>query len=537
MPPSKPERDPRKRRLLRVGRVAAVYLAASWLLIEVSTTVFPMLQLPDWAPTLVLVLAALGLIPALVLAWYYQPPVDEAEPAPVTRAVPDAAPGPEPVNKPQPEPTAAPAPPRSSVAVLPFADMSPEKDQEYFGDGIAEEILNVLAKADRLRVPARTSSFAFKGKNVDVREIGQTLGVAAVLEGSIRKSGNRVRVTAQLIEVESGYHLWSERYDRELNDVFEIQDDIAHAIGEALDVRLAGDAVRAPTQDMRAYDYYLRGRQHFNRMRRTEMPRAREMFERAIEVDPEYALAYAGLADTCSLLHIYWDKNPENVRCADEASARAVELDPRAAETHTSRGFVLSLQNDWEAAAAEFERAIALDPHLFEAEYLYGRSCWAAGRLDEAAKHFRRASELRPEDYNAAALLHSVYIGLERTADAMRTGERALTIIERHLTLNPDDARALYLGANRLIERNLPGDRDLARQWWERAVALDPEDGVLHYNVACGYALAGERDKAFEHLFRAVDLGWAHPQWLLNDGDLVTLRDDPRFGQLLASIS
>ncbi|MGH7583669.1 MAG: protein kinase domain-containing protein, partial [Gemmatimonadales bacterium] len=227
-------------------------------------------------------------------------------------------------------PVGQPAGAVKSIAVLPFVNMSADPENEYFTDGIAEEIINALSKIQSLRVASRTSAFTFKGKNEDIGEIGRKLKVATVLEGSVRKAGNKLRVTAQLVNVVDGYHLWSERYDRQLEDVFEIQDEIAGNIVRALRVVLSDEEKRAiekaPTENVEAYDYYLRGRQFFHQFRRAGIQFARRMFERAIETDPRFALAYAGIADSCSFLYMYWDGSNSNLESADSASRKALEL-------------------------------------------------------------------------------------------------------------------------------------------------------------------------------------------------------------------
>src|SRR5438552_8628390 len=252
-----------------------------------------------------------------------------------------------PAKEPLASSTALPDVREKSIAVLPFENLSNDPENEFFSDGIAEEIINALTKIKALRVAARTSSFAFKGKNEHIGEIGRKLKVHTVLEGSVRKAGNRLRVTAQLVNAANGYHLWSERYDRQLEDVFAIQDEIAENIVRALRVVLGEEEKRAiekaPTDNVQAYEYYLRGRQFFHRMRRTALQYARRMFDRAIEIDPNFARAYAGIADCCSFLYMYWDGSKANLEAADASRQRALELDPTRAETHTSRGIALTL--------------------------------------------------------------------------------------------------------------------------------------------------------------------------------------------------
>ncbi|HMA20616.1 MAG TPA: protein kinase, partial [Gemmatimonadaceae bacterium] len=246
-----------------------------------------------------------------------------------------------------------------SVAVLPFISQSADPEGEYFADGVAEEIINALSKIKALKVSSRTSSFSFKGKNEDIREIGRKLQVGTVLEGSVRKSGKRLRVTAQLVNATDNSQLWAERYDRELEDVFEIQDEIASSIVAALRVVLTEDEKKAieqvPTANVEAYEFYLRGRQFFHQHRRRGHEFARQMFERAIELDPGYALAHAGVADCCSFLYQYFDASPQNLRRAESASKRALELAPQLAEAHASRGLAVSLTGKFEEAEAEFQ--------------------------------------------------------------------------------------------------------------------------------------------------------------------------------------
>jgi TolB-like protein/Flp pilus assembly protein TadD len=417
-----------------------------------------------------------------------------------------------------------------SIAVLPFVNMSADPENEYFTDGVAEEIINALSKIQSLRVAARTSSFAFKGKSKDIGEIGATLKVATILEGSVRKAGNTLRVTAQLVNVSDGYHLWSERYDRQLADVFAIQDEIAENIVRALRVVLSEEEKRAieaaPTTDIEAYDYYLRGRQFFHQFRRTGIQFARRMYERAMEIDPSYALAYAGAADCCSFLYMYWDASKANLDGADSYSQKALELGPELAEAHASRGFAVSLSKRYDEARREFETAIRLNPKLYEAHYLYARACMQEGKLEEAVRRYGDAARVRPEDYQALLLTQAPLMGLGRTADAHEAVRRGLQVAEKHLELNPDDARALYLGASALV---ILGNRDRGLEWARRALAIDPEDSGVLYNVACTYAILGMTDDAIICLEKAVQNGFGHKEWLENDSDLNVVRADPRF--------
>ena len=425
------------------------------------------------------------------------------------------------------------ATPVKSVAVLPFVNMSADPENEYFTDGIAEEIINALTRIQNLRVASRTSSFAFKGKNEDIGGIGRQLKVGTVLEGSVRKAGNMLRVTAQLVNVADGYHLWSERYDRKLEDVFAIQDEIASSIVTALRLVLSEDEKRAieqaPVADLKAYDYYLRGRQFFHQFRRTGIQFARRMFERAMEADPNYVPAYAGAADCCSFLYMYWDASKANLDGADSYSHQALEIDPSRAEAHASRGLALSLSKQYEESEREFEEAIRLNPNLFEGHYFYARALNQQGKYEGAVEQYREASRVRPDDYQSAYLISSPLRHLGRHEEAEASIRAASVAFERHLELNPDDARALCLGAAGLMSL---GQQEKALEWAQRAYALDPEDSGVLYNVACVYSLGGRFHDAMSCLEQAVKNGFGHREWLENDTDLDPLRNEPRFKAL-----
>ncbi|HXG69189.1 MAG TPA: tetratricopeptide repeat protein, partial [Gemmatimonadaceae bacterium] len=385
-------------------------------------------------------------------------------------------------------------------------------------------------KIQSLRVASRTSSFAFKGKNEDISDIGHKLKVSTVLEGSVRKMGNRLRITAQLLNVADGYQLWSERYDRELEDVFAIQDDISQAIVKALRVILTEGEKKAiekaRTVNVQAYDFYLRGRQYFHQWRRKSVEYARQMFNRAIEIDPDYALAYAGVADSCSLLYTYWDAREFNLRQAEIASSKALELEPDLAEAHVARGIAVSLTKKFDEAEKEFETAMRLDPKLYEAAYFYARGLKSQGRNAEAAKMFERASMLRPEDFLAPHFLAAVLDDMGLKAEAEAALKRSFKLVEERLEMNPDDARATNLGAVMLVKA---GDRDRALDYIRRSLAIDPEDSGILYNTACAYSLLGMSEEALASLETAVDKGFGHKEWLEHDSDLDQIRESPRF--------
>jgi serine/threonine protein kinase/Flp pilus assembly protein TadD len=424
-----------------------------------------------------------------------------------------------------------------SVAVLPFINMSNDPDNEYFADGMAEEIINALSKIQSLRVASRMQSFPLKGKNEDVAEVGRKLHVSTVLDGSVRRIGNRLRITAQLVNVADGYQLWTERYDREMEDVFAIQDDISQAIVTALRVILTEGEKKAigkaRVANVQAYDFYLRGRQYFHQLSRKNLEYAKQMFNRAIQIDPDYAIAHAGVADSCSILYMYFDAREFNLKQADSASLKALELDPELAESHAARGLAVSLSKRWEEAAQEFETAMRLDPKLYEAPYFYGRARMAQGRAEDSLKLFERASTLRPEDYQAPILLAQAYDSLGDKANAESWYRRGVQILGERMELNPDDTRALILGGVSLARL---GERERALDMANRALSVDPDDSALLYNVACVYASLNEKERAIETLERAVDRGFGQREWIETDPDLTPLRGTPRYEAILKAM-
>jgi len=430
-----------------------------------------------------------------------------------------------------PQPTVAAA---KSVAVLPFVNVSTDPENEYFADGMAEEIINALSKIQTLRVASRIVSFALKGKNEDLGEVGRKLHVSTVLDGTVRKMGNRLRITAQLVNVADGYQLWSERYDREMEDIFAIQDEISQAIVKALRVILSEDekkAIEKPrTVNLQAYEFYLRGRQFFHQLRRKSLEHARQMFNRAIEIDPDYALAYAGVADCCSLLYTYFDARESHLRQADLASRRALELEPELAEAHNARGIALSLSSEFDEAEEHFEVAMRLDPKLYEAPYFYGRARKSQGRFAEAAKLFERAAAVRPEDFQAPHFLAACYESLGMRAESQAVDRRVVKLVEERLDLNPDDARACNLAALTLARL---GEPERALEFARRSLEIDPNDPVLLYNVACTYSMLGSADEALSCLERAIDGGFGHKEWIENDSDFDSIRETPRFKAIL----
>ncbi len=424
---------------------------------------------------------------------------------------------------------------KASIAVLPFQDMSPSGDQEYLCDGIAEEILRALGRIPELRVTSRTSSFQFKNQKSDIRDIGLRLNVENVLEGSVRKAGERVRISAQLVSVDNGYRLWNERYDREMQDIFAVEDEIAEQIAEALKVKLIDEPVsgnyRNAPKVPESYELYLQGRRFFHQHRKKSLEIAIQAFTDAIEADPTFARAYAGIADCHSFLSLYFGKGEEAVTAADEASAKALEMQPDLADAHCSRGLALFLRKDYEGAEEHMRKAIELDPKIYESHYIFGRISFSRGQMDKAARHFRDACRIVPEAYDSWYLLGMCYRNLGEMNKARRADRECIEAVFRRVRSNPDDTRALTMGASILVAL---GEPERALEWTERALAFDPEEPIIQYNSACAFVNLKLYDKALSCLEQAVGQSSLSRDWVRNDPDLDPLRKDPRFIALLA---
>lgn len=425
----------------------------------------------------------------------------------------------------------------STIAVLPFADMSPSHDQDYLCDGLAEELIGALTHIDGLRVAARTASFQFRGAHTDVREIGRQLGVAALLEGSVRKADNRLRVNVQLVEVATAYQLWSQRFDRSTDDVFAIQDEIAEAVARLLRgavlTRREEQGLLRPHTGIAAYEYYLRARQHLPRMTRPDLEKSATDFQHAIDLDSGYGPAYAGLATVHATLYEWFGALAEDLASAERASAQALALTPDLAEAHVARGCALALSRRYDEAAHEFETAIRLNPNLFDGYYYFARTMFAAGATERSADLFRQAAAARQEDFQSPVLLGQALRMLGRAQDAAAANREGIRRAEHVLALNPGDGRALSLGGIALF---YDGQTARAVEWTERSVELYPEDPGTLINAACLRAKSHQSDAALELLERVFARGWGKRDWIEHDPDYDNLRGTPRFERLLAKL-
>ncbi len=504
-------------------RTVVVYWLVAWAVIEVVSVLEPALQLPEWVDRLVIVLSIAGFPIAIVLAWAVELTPDGGYQK-TSRKNGDGVMHPGATTK-------------SSIAVLPLENLSGSAENEYFGDGIATEILNILCKSPELQVSSRTSSFSFRGRSLSARAIAQELGVVTILEGSVRRASGRVRISMQLIDAISDSHLWSETYDRELQDIFEVQDEIAGNVAHALRLKLFDDmqiavSPAAITNDTVAYDFYLRGTFQFER---GNMRAAINQFAHSTKLDPNFARAWAGLANSYSWICMWEDKSSENIRKADEASNVALKLAPNSAEANASRGFALIFQRKYDEAWQALEKSIQLDPQLYEAYYFAGRLMMPQGRMEEAAVFFAKAAEVRPDDVAAPALQTGALIGAGDAAAGMKAAQVTVAAAERQTRLSPDDSRSWSLGSGALATL---GRTEEAVKWAERALVADPDysSPSTTYNVACTFALCGEDERAMDVLEKLSRSATLYRDWIENDADFDSLRKSSRFENLMKGI-
>ncbi len=467
---------------------------------------------------------------------------------------------------PVPEARTEPVTDAKSIGVIPFVNLSADPENEYFSDGMTEEIINAIAKIEGLQVASRTSTFALKGKELEIGEIGRKLRVGSVLEGSVRKAGNRIRIAAQLINVANGYHLWSETYDRELEDVFAIQDEISHAIVDVLKLRLKGKPERTPlvvpaTENLEAYTLYLKGRFFYNAFRESDVKRSLDLYRQALAEDPGYARAYAGIADSWIHMADDWLSPDDAYPRAKEAAEKALELDASLAEAFTSIGKVLGWYEwDFEGAVQELERAIVLNPNYAEAHFTLGSVLPCLGRLDQAIPEIRRALELDPLSWNVSywlarfLLYQGDYDGsIEQCRETLEMHPRLhrayFTMGHAHLQKgDPEAALAEYRRAQ-TVEGSVPsydafiarglaitGEDEKARRILAGLVARATERYIRPEVLAVGYAAVGEKDEAFVQLEKALEARSAGMIYLVVDPMYDLLRDDPRFGELVEKV-
>jgi serine/threonine protein kinase/Flp pilus assembly protein TadD len=421
---------------------------------------------------------------------------------------------------------------RKSVAVLYFENQSGSKEDEYFRDGITEDVVTEISKIAQLQIFPRSEMLAFRDKQVTAQQVGQQLGAAYVLEGSIRRSGTRVRITAQLVEASTRHSVWAERYDRQLEDVFAIQEEIARSIAQALRITLTPQEektiARKPTENSQAYDFYLRGR---NYSRRENYDYGLQMFEQAIELDPNFALAHAGIAHLCGLIYEVREQNQKWIERGLGACDRAMALAPDLPEVLVARARMSYSQKKYEEAALLAWRAIERKSDCEGAWNILGRAYFASGRFEEAAAVAERAIEVNGDDYNTYIPYVQAMERLGRKKESEAIRNRMTVILRQQLELVPEDVRARILLATHLAASKEDADESIRHL--QTAVALRPGDPNTLYNAACTYGVLGRKPEALETIKKAFAAGYGNVNWAAKDSDLLRLHDEPEFRKLV----
>ena len=565
----------------RVGKVAIAYLAIAWAVTEASSVVLPALHVPEWTVTFVVVFLLAGFPVAMVLAWIFDV-------------------GPEGIERTEPL-AGAPASarlklrvafgalvlvlmaglgyllyergfgrahagqPHDSIAVLPFTNLSGDASKDYFSDGMSEELLNVLARVPGLKVASRTSSFAYKGRNVDIREVGRELGVQTVLEGSVRQAGDQVRITAQLIDAETGFHLWSETYERRLEDIFQVQDEIASAIVDKLRIELAPQdqqlAMRdkAPTQNVEAYQLYLQGRAVWKRRGDENLRQAIDLFQRALGLDPGFARAHAALASAYVVLPGYTKEegDEETFLPLAEASARqALSIDPNIGEAHAVLAQINADRGDFLDAESGFFFATSLEPNDPTPHHWYSILLTRAGRLDAALAQARRAQELDPTSAIIALNLANTLLVVGEDEQALRfaklagelgiaKGQRSVEAAVAMRRGRWDEARSLIVQQEDIPPELLDGARrfvDAMEDPSRRAATVAEMQRVdpaiaTQLDLVGPYMDMGQMDLVYRLLNESLDrdpLAWIK-RWDIGRAwspEGAAFRRDPRFADL-----
>ncbi|HKZ31082.1 MAG TPA: protein kinase [Vicinamibacteria bacterium] len=421
-----------------------------------------------------------------------------------------------------------------SVAVLYFENLSGAKEDEYFRDGMTEDVITELSKVKELRVFPRAAVVTFRDQSVTGPQVGEQLGAQYVLGGSLRRAGNRLRITAQLVEARTGTSVWAERYDRELKDVFEVQDEIARNITQALRITLTPREEKLlaakPTGDTRAYDFYLKGRAYSRRQTRSDLDLAMQMFEHAILLDPGFALAHAGIVNVCGLVYEWHEKEERWLERGRAACERALALDPSLPEALVGRARLYYTQRRYEDSIRDVRRAIELKRDCDGAYNILARSLFESDRWAEALESIGQALAVNGDDYNVYIPFTNIYEALGRTEDAAKLREREITVLEQQLRDVPEDVRARILLA---ADYAATGRHDDADRELQKAVDLRPHDSNILYNAACTYGVMKRKPEALEMLRRARAAGYVNTDWIRRDPDLACLHGEPDFEKLL----
>ena len=420
---------------------------------------------------------------------------------------------------------------KKSVAVLYFENQGGGKEDEYFRDGMTEDIITELSKIAQLQIYPRSEMLAFRDKPANAPQVGQQLGATFVLEGTIRRAGNRLRITAQLVEVATRHSVWAERYDRQMEDVFAIQDEIARSIAQALRITLTPQEEKIigvkPTENTQAYDFYLRGRSY---LRRENMDYALQMFEQAIKLDRNFALAYAGIANLCGLAYEIREQSQTWIDKGIAACDRAMALSPELPEVMVARARLFYAQRKFDEAELMARRAIERKADCDGSWNILGRALISQGKYEEGAKLAEQALEVNGDDYNTYIPYQICLENIGRVAEGLALRERMNVVLRKQLETVPEDVRARILLASNLANA---GEADEAIRHLQTAVALRPNDGNTLYNAACTYGCLKMKTEALDTLKKALAAGYGNLNWASRDPDLNCLHDDAEFRKLV----
>jgi len=571
----------------KVVRVITVYAAATFVILELVSIITEPLLLPEWTLALVIVLLCIGFVITVILSWVYDitpEGIEKTKPVKKITGTPTRAAGStfwkiatyfslaiilgfvlfNIIDTRKSSTTEFEI--GKSIAVLPFVDMSPKKDQEYFCDGITEELINSLTQVEGLKVIARTSSFAFKGKQEDIREIGRKLDVETLLEGSVQKSGDRLRITAQLIKVEDGSHLWSQQYDRDLEDVFAIQDEISMEITNILKLKLLGDQINSiterQTENIKAYNLYLRGRYFWNLRTEEAVRRSIDYYNQAIDLDDDYALAYAGLADTYFIMG-WWRyyKKEEAYKKGQEYAKKALSLDENIAEAHATLGSIAAwFEWDWEKSLKELQRAIYLNPNHATAHQYYSETLDILGKQQAAREHLDIAMNLNPNAYMIHSMSSLYYYNAADYENTIESSKRAiqfsnhiypnLRILRSYFNLGMTDSALVQIknivsaynsDFNQLDDKFQNFGIKGAITWFINWMLVNESNELLNinsinYRVASLYGIMKDQEKTFWYLEKGMREGDENMPRINSNPDFDFIRDDPRFSVMLRTM-
>lgn len=502
-----------------VVRIAWLYLIVGLLAILAGTLAFESLGFPAWVLSLLLAVILLGFPVVLFLTWVF-----EITPYGIRK---DSTTNIETVTKVE-KPTDG----MPSIAVLPFEDLSENGDHTYFCDSLAEEILDVLRKVPNIRVASRVAAFNLRKEQADFRNVGNKLNVQLALKGSCRKWAGKLVLEVQLIDASDGSVRWSRQYDRPLEDIFEIQEDIERSVMKVLNVKKP-ERFFTPRQDVsiKAYDLYLHGLSCFAGHTTQDNVYARQLFKQAIDLGPDFGRAWAALAYTYGYSYMYFNATDVNLAEAKRTSKKALKLIPDRAESHVPYGIACCMDQNYTKAAEEFEKAIELDPKSFRAWYFFGRAKVHEGDLERALKLFERASTIRSEDFQSVLLQAQLYTSLGLKDKAIEVTREGIERVRGMLALNPKDNRALNMGSFALLRL---GQTPEAVKWMAKSLKNAPMDSIIQYNGACFFSLAGDVEMALDRLEHClIKVGNISREWLEHDSDIDNIRNHPRYTEII----